>query len=370
MRSPKVRHTAMPRTEHAALRSLLGQTERAGAQRRALLLHTDRMPPDIARQHHQLLARDAIGGLARADRAQQFELSRGRLAIVWRSRGGPELEQAMAALDHLLSDLPPSQAVPRGQLISVYDLPEQGDWLLDELAETPGPAPGAAQPARPLDPAFLARLETSLAKADVSPFMRSRKIWRLTGGQEIVAWEERYVAAKELAAGLCPDRRIKADTWLFHRLTRSFDQRLLTLLCGPRELRAGQPFALHMHVASILSPEFLRFDTALPASLRGEVILCLTAPDILADPGAYWFAAQFAHARGYRLLLRRATAALLCLLDAGAAGLDYVQVPCTADIEADPDNLRVMLPSSTRVVLSDATPERARRAGFDLLRAA
>jgi hypothetical protein len=359
----------MPRTDHAALRTLLGEAARAGAQRRALLFHTDRLPPDLARGHHQRLARDALAALSHAERAQQFELSRGRLAIVWRSRGGQELDHAMAALDHLLADLPPAQMVPRGQLVSVYDLPEQGEWLLDELADAPSPAPGAAQPARPLDPGFLARLETALAKADLSPFMRSRKVWRLTGETSAVAWEERYVAAKELAAGLCPDRRIKADPWLFHRLTRSFDQRLLALLCGPRDLRASQPFALHMHVASILSPGFLRFDAALPSSLRGAVILCLTASDILADPGAYWFAAQFARSRGYRLLLRRASPALLSLLDAGAAALDYVQVKLTPEIENDPDSLRLMLPNSTNVVLSEASAERTRRAGFDLLRA-
>jgi hypothetical protein len=349
---------------------LLADAARAGAQRRALLLHADRLPSDLAHTHHRRLARDALASLSHAERAQHFELSRGRLAIVWRSRGGQELDQAMAALDHLLADLPAAQTVPRGQLVSVYDLPEQAEWLVDELDETPIPVPGAAQPARPLDPAFLARLETSLAKADLSPFMRSRKVWRLAGETSSVAWEERYVAAKELAAGLCPDRRIKADAWLFHRLTRSFDQRLLTLLCDPRDVRASQPFALHMHVASILSPSFLRFDAALPSSLRGAVILGLTASDILSDPGAYWFAAQFARSRGYRLLLRRATPALLSLLDVGAATLDYVQVKLSPEIEGDPDSLRLMVPSTTSIVLSNTTPERAGRAGFDLLRAA
>jgi hypothetical protein len=185
-------------------------------------------------------------------------------------------------------------------------------------------------------------------------------------------WEERYVAARALAASICPDRRIKSDPWLFHRLTRSFDARLLTLLCGPRELKANAPFALHLHVASILSPEFLRFDSALPSSLRGAVILYLTAADILADPGAYAFAAQFAHARLYRLMLRRASPALLSLLDIAAAGLDYVNVPLTPAIEADPNSLRLLVPDCAQVVLSDAETAAARawavREGFELIK--
>ena len=362
----------MSRSDQAAsLRALLGQAELAGAQRRALLLHTDRLPPDLARAHHQRLARATLAGLEQADRAQIFELSRNRVAIVWRSRGGPELDHAMAALDHLLADLPPAQAVPRGQLVTVYDLPDQGAWLLDELDESDTASRGASQPARPLDPAFLARLESGLAQADLSPFMRWRTVLLLVAAAPATAWQERYVAARALAASLCPDRRIKSDPWLFHRLTRSFDRRLLTLLCGPRELKPGTPFALHLHVASILSPEFLRFDSALPSSLRGAVILYLTAADILSDPGAYAFAAQFARGRGYRLLLRRASTALLSLLDVGAAGLDYVNVPLTQAIQADPGSLRILVPETARVVLSDADTPAARgwaqREGFDLV---
>jgi hypothetical protein len=362
----------MSRTDQsAALRTLLGQAELAGAQRRALLLHTDRLPPDLARAQHQRLARATLAGLEQADRAQRFELSRNRVAIVWRSRGGQELDHALAALDHLLADLPPSQAVPRGQLVTVYDLPDQGAWLLDELEE-PEAAPVPSQPMRPLDPAFLARLEHGLAQADLSPFMRWRAVLHLRNDTTATAWEERYVAAHALAASLCPDRRIKSDPWLFQRLTRSFDQRLLTLLCGPRELKANTPFALHLHVASILSPEFLRFDSALPSSLRGAVILYLTAADILADPSAFAFAAQFAHARGYRLLLRRASTALLSLLDVAAACLDYVHVPLTQAIENAPDSLRILVPETSRVVLSgahtDATRAWAQREGFGLVR--
>ena len=101
------------------------------------------------------------------------------------------------------------------------------------------------------------------------------------------------------------------------------------------------------------------------------MILYLTAADILSDPGAYAFAAQFARGRGYRLLLRRASTALLSLLDVGAAGLDYVNVPLTQAIQADPGSLRILVPETARVVLSDADTPAARgwaqREGFDLV---
>jgi hypothetical protein len=53
--------------------------------------------------------------------------------------------------------------------------------------------------------------------------------------------------------------------------------------------------------------------------------------------------------------------------------LDYVQVPFTAAIAADPDSLKLMLPATTRIVLSDAESPNARswaaRQGIELVRA-
>jgi hypothetical protein len=357
----------------ASLRDLVRRAELAGAQRRAVLLHMDQLPPSLAKPHHQRLARAALNSLAQADRAQQFELSRGRLAIVWRNRDGHELGHAMAALDHLLADLPPEQAVAPGQLVSVFDLPEQSAWLLDELIERPPAQPdGAPEPTRTPDAALMARLEHALAQADLSRFMRWRPVLHVTGPTPTPAWDERDVAARDIAASLCPGFRIKADPWLFHRLTRSFDRRMLALNSFGHGASPTGPFALHLNIASILSPEFLRFDAALPGTLRGTVTLNLLAADILADPASFTFARNFARTRGYRLLLRAATPAVLAVLDLAAAELDYVQVPATASLQADPDKLHKLLPRATMAVVTGLDPDSgaawARANGFSLVR--
>jgi hypothetical protein len=357
----------------ASLRDLIRRSALAGAQRRAVLLHMDQLPPTLAKPHHQRLARAALNGLAQAERAQQFELSRGRLAIVWRNRDGHELGHAMAALDHLLADLPPEQAVAPGQLVSVFDLPEQAPWLLDELIERPPSDPdGGPEPTRIPDVALMGRLEQALAQADLSRFMRWRPVLHVTGPSPTPAWEERYVAARDIAASLCPGYRIKADPWLFHRLTRSFDRRMLALNSFAQGPGPAGPFALHLNVVSILSPEFLRFDAALPGTLRGTITLNLLAADILADPASFTFARNFARTRGYRLLLRAASPALLSVLDLAAAELDYVQLPATAALQADPDSLRKLLPRATMAVLTGLDPESgpawARANGFSLVR--
>jgi hypothetical protein len=353
------------------LRVLLAQTQRSGTHRRALLLHMDRLPPAMAKPHHQRLARNALVGLAQADRAQSFELSRGRMAIVWRQQSGRELDGAMAALDHLMADLPPGQALAPGQLVSLYDLPDQAAWLLDELVErAPAERPEGGLVA--MDAHTLGQLEQSLAQADVAPFVRWRNVVRLGGSGAVTEWEERYVASRDVSAALCPRHRLRGDAWLFRRLTRRFDMRMLALLTGPKALAGAGPLGLHLNVGSILAPEFLRFDAALPGGLRGLVTLYLDAADMLADAGAFVFARNFARSRGYRILLHGVTLGLLALLDIGAADIDYVQVRFCAEMEADPDGLRVMLPKRTQVVVADAgygsAEVWARDQGFALVR--
>ncbi len=315
-----------------ALGALLRQADGAGVRRRALLLHAERLPRAPGRQYHLRLARAALTGLAHADMAQLFDLPRGRLAIVWRDRGdGPgaavELARAMLALRRLISDMPEGQGPPLCELVSIYALPDQAAWLQDALSETgqEAAAPGP-DPPRPLDAAVLARLELSLAQADLSRFARWRPVFRLPAhGPPVLAWEERRFAVADLGASLCPDHALGADPWLSRRLGRTMDRRMLALLSGAGELNGIAGLGLQLHVASVLGPAFLRFDERLPGTLRGSVVITLEVADVMADGAAFAFARNFTHSRGYRLMLAGATGALLEVMDAAAAGFSFVQ---------------------------------------------
>ena len=368
MRIPDLAPTAED-GENEALHALVRQSEMSGASRRAVLLHIDRLPPSLARPHHIQLARQALRCLATADRARSFELSRGRMAIVWRGPGGAELAAARTALGHLLSDQPEQHCPALGELLTVYDLPEQAPWFheaLDDHPEPPGPPVfGNA----PLDTTLLGRLETGLSQADLARFVRWRPVMVLSG-QAAPAWEERVFAVDELAAALCPGRDLRSDPWLFRRLTRTLDRRMLTMLATPRELRGRGTFALNLNVASLLSPEFMRFDEALPTTLRGRVILNLRAADMLADPATFAFARDFALARDHRLALAGATPAVLGFIDIGAAGVTAVKLAWDGSAQARPDEVRAILPPACSVVLtrldSEHDVKQAMQSGFRL----
>ncbi len=319
-----------------ALGLLLRQAAIAGVRRRALLLHAERLPRAVGRQYHLRLARAALTGLAHADRAQLFDLPRGRLAVVWRDRGealnaGGELGRAMQSLKRLIADMPESQAPMLGELVSIYELPDQAAWLQDVLLDTgqepPSVTPG---PAAALDTHVLARLELSLAQADLAAFARWRPVYRLAAQgtppmPPALAWEERTFAIADVGTSLCPSHALAADMWLYLRLTRTLDRRMLALLGGAGELNGIGGLGLQMNVASLLGTGFLRLDEKIPAGLRGSVVLSLQAADVLADGAAFAFARNFVRGRGYRLLLAGGSAALLAVLDVAAAGFDFVQ---------------------------------------------
>ena len=234
----------------------------------------------------------------------------------------------------------------------LYDLPQQAEAVLSALSGTAdaGHVPEASA-GEPLDTDALAELEASLAQADVARFARRRAVWRLSGGPVTLAWEKRTLSVHEMTTSLMPGRDVRADPWLFRRLTRTLDRRMLALLSSPGELAGARPFALDLNIASLLGAEFLRFDAALPTALRGRVTIELMPADIMADTGSFVFARSFARARGYRLMLRQATPELLRVLSPEALELDHLQLRWSASL-ADWEAEMVGTLSPGRLVLT------------------
>ena len=305
----------------------------AGIERQALVLRLDLLPPSCAKPHHLRLFRAALDPLLEADRASAFRLRSEAVVVMWRGEAGHHLQRALSTLRHLLADMP--EHLPAWEtLAETIALPAASDTLLSLIAESEAPfranggsgGEGQATPLAAIDPALLPPLARNLAQVDLSSFVRRRPVSRLeTDGRMVRQWEERGLALGDLAAMLVPGRSLTAAPWLLHSLSRILDRRILALLAAPEEIREALPFSLNLRVESVLSAEFLRFDRALPAGLRGLALINLRPADILADPAAYRFAREFARARGYRIVLRGLSRALLAAFPAGPEGVDLLQ---------------------------------------------
>ena len=360
-------------TEAKRLVALIRECAVSGVARRAMLLRADRLPPALARPHHLRLAEAALAPLLRASRAQAFRLPGPRVVVVWRGDAEDAELDAITALQMLLQD-GPADSPPLADLIGLYDLPNAGEMLLAAInAPTrmhAEPLSPEAPPAKPLDIAALILLEATLAQADLARFARRRAVWQLQSATP--AWEARAFSTRDLGVELTPGRDLHADPWLFHRLTRTLDRRMLALLTSPGELAQAGPFSFNLNVASILSPEFLRFDDALPAVHRGHIVLNLAAVDIFADPPAFAFARGFARTRSYRLLLRDVTPALARVLALDPLDVDYLDLRWSADLPHDVGGILAGGPE--RIVLNHADDAAAlawaRSAGIGLVQGA
>ncbi len=340
--------------EGAALRALAVECRRAGVERHVLLLRLSLLPSDYYRPHHGRLAESALEGLARADRAHLYRLPGNDLAVAWRGEAAaePEALEALATLfAGAVADLPPFRALVRRFL-----LPRDAAALAACLAGEAAAPPPAPRPRPPLDLPELGRIERSLASADLSSFARRHPVCRQDArGHWRLAWEQRLLSIGELAETLAPEHDLHADPWLFRRLARTLDRRMLALLAAPGEIGRAPPFAVDLNVESILSPAFLSFDAALPASLRGKILLALLPADILADAASFLFARDFARGRGYRLLVRGVSAALLPAISLARLGLDFLEIQFSQALTRLPGPIE----EPDRVVLSRVDSEDA-----------
>ena len=308
----------------------------SGISRRVLLLRLSQLPDGRNRPHHLQLAADALLPLTGAARAQLFHLPNHDHVVVWRG-DTPALAASLDTLRHLFSDDPSFGPDPMA-LASVLALPEDADLLQHIAADSlrsrlPPPLPRLG--GLPLDPPTLLALERAIAQADMSRFARRESICRAGPDGFRLMWERRYLSDGELFDTILPDRAPRADLWLFRRLTRTLDRRMLSLLCAAEETRGVPPFSIDLNVASLLAPEFLRFDANLPLALRGQIVINLRAEDILTDLSSFCFARDFATARGYRLLLHDAGLSQLALLPPDRLGIDLAQLRFTPALTSE-----------------------------------
>lgn len=312
--------------EAAGLAELVDGCNNPGVARNLLRIDLGTLPAAMARLPFLQLIAGALEPMLMLDRARLFALADGNLFLAWRGDGGTAEENALHLLARLFADLPGAN----GQPACVYALPADRQIvsaLIEEADLAPAPPPLAD--AAPLTPHLLEQTEAMLGQADLAGFIRRIPIcgW-VQGSAPQLRWERRAIDLRALADALAADGKpsldLTRDPWLARRLSRTLDRRLLALLGDARALAAAPPFALRLNVASILAPDFLRFDAALPPALRGRLIVEITLADAVADLACYGFARDFLRARQHRIMLSGLNRLTLELLGADLLGADLV----------------------------------------------
>ncbi len=331
-------------TAEYALYDYAERLEKHRRGRTAIHIHLSKLQPHNRREHHIRIATNTFESLVRYFDGQLFVLRNNDIVFVARDVPIEKIDDAVLRLRYLFSEDPLAQ----------YADQESGDvgfctWYLLERdyarflalarhfyersmvlhAEKRLKEAATGQPVldrKPLNPLQLGKLEEALQHTNLASLIRNQPICAYSPGMPPkVIFHELYVAIAELEEALMPGVQITANRWLFQYLTLTLDKRMLAHL-ERENAHLERAFSINLNIATVLAPDFHRFDQNISSNLRGRLVIEFQKMDVFSDMGAYLFARDYLHDRGYRVCLDGLTHLTLPYMDRDRLGLDMMKM--------------------------------------------
>lgn len=335
--------TAKIAGQESLLLDYLHRLERHRADRRAVHVHLSGLASHNRREHHLRIAANTFEQLVKMLHAQVFTMANSDLMVVYKTAAQDEVEAAIVKMRFLFSDDPlvTQDGAAGGSFCTWYTLDREYEVLMDlakKLVQEEQDKRTAAQVAanqavrpatkgQPFTPELLARTETLLGQADLANLMRRQAVCAMVGkAPPQPVFHELFISIADLRQVLAPNINMNSSPWLFQQLTETLDRRVLSLLNKHDDRTLEGDISINLNVATILSPEFLVFDDNVKAGMRGTIVLELQKVDIFADLGAYLFARDFAHDRGYRICIDGLAYSMLPFVDRERLGADLIKL--------------------------------------------
>lgn len=346
MLRPNVSQAQTLAGQEPLLLDYLQRLERHRAGRQAVHIHISGLRTENRREHHIRMAAATFDNLVRQMFGQLFLLNTMDMMFVFKSGAIDEVEAAIVKLRFMFSDDPLiGGAVHEPEsdqgFLTWYDLEDEYGALIqlaqrwvseDEQrrsAEQKAVYQGGPRRPRgqPLTPEALAKVEITLGRADLTNLMRRQAISAVVGKAPPQAiFNELFISIGDLRDAMLPDINLNSSPWLFQQLTETLDRRVLSLLNRHEDRTLSGDISINLNVATLLSPDFLVFDDNVKAGARGTIVIELQKVDIFADLGAYMFARDFAHERGYRICIDGLSHQMLPFVDRERLGADLIKL--------------------------------------------
>jgi len=309
---------------------------------------------DLIIQHH-CFAVNTVEDFVTYYEGQIFLLGSGDLIFVCRDANIEMIDDAIMRLKHLFSEDPlvantHEDDEGHGRFADIINLEAQYPRFLDtceqlhelETARKKRLKQLAAQSGEeqvdersPLTPDQLGKLEQYLARADLSGVLHRQNICAISHGAEPQPiFNELFISIMDLAKAVLPEVNLVANRWLFQHLTETLDRRVLRMLARADDKSLHSSFSVNLNVSTLLSPEFLQFDSSLRMGSRGTIVIEMQMIDIMSDFSAFLFARDFVREKGYRICLDGVTADMLPYIDRHKMGLDLIKLMANAHFEA------------------------------------
>ena len=360
--------------QESLLIDYLQRLERHRTERRAVHIHLSELLSINRREHHMRIAVSTFEGLVKMLQAQVFTLANSDLMVVYKAQAQDEVESAIVKLRFLFSDDPliiDDAQGRKGTFCTWYDLEREYDVLValaqkmaqEEQARRRAEQERNARQTRqqepskgsPFTPDLLARVEAALGQADLANLMRRQAVCAVVGqAPPQPVFHELFISIADLRQTLMPSVNMNSSPWLFQQLTETLDRRVLSLLNKHDDRTLEGDISINLNVSTILSPEFMVFDDNVKAGMRGTIVLELQKVDIFADLGAFLFARDFAHDRGYRICIDGLSYSMLPFVDRERLGADLIKLiwdpSLTEEKDKKTDALRRI--GVTRIILA------------------
>ncbi len=340
--------------------------ERHREDRRAVHLHLSRLKPQNRRDHHLRIAVNTLEDFVRAYEGQIFTLGSADVLFVCKGIRIAQLDDIVMRMRYLFSEDPLSSAEPdeegHGRFATLYNLESQYDSfhknckkLYDEdkarqkRLQQISVQSGDHLPTdirRPLSPKQLGRLEEVLERADLSSVLRRQTVCAFGKDMEEPPkpmFKELFISVADLARTVLPDVDLAANRWLFQHLTQTLDRRVLKMLARAEDSSLHSQISVNLNVHTLLSQDFLEFDSSLRMGSRGTLVVELQMIDVIADYSNYIFARDFVREKGYRVCLDGVTPDLLPFVDRHHMGVDLIKLASSPVFESgEKDDMRLM----------------------------
>jgi len=339
-------------TQEMALLDHIERLDKLRAGRTALHIRFSCLSPYNRRPDYIRIATETFENAIRLLDGQLFILSNADILYIARNVPVSTLDGAVNKLRVLFSEDPVLQYIDTHtqQFCSWYHLDKDYENLLDiaknllkeaEINRELGVSNNALAEVSaysPIRPELLARLEQTLSKADVSNVVRRQMACTIIDNVPLQPlFEEIYVSIDDLQQITTPDVDLMANRWLFQYLTQTLDKRVMAMMIRDG-IRSDRPFSLNLNVASVLTPDFARFEQAITPQLRGRLVIEFNKLDVFSDMGAFIFARDYLRDHGFRLCLDGLTHHTLPYYDRTRLGFDLIKIYWT------PDSIDNMLP--------------------------
>ncbi|NQW00596.1 MAG: hypothetical protein HQ483_12910 [Rhodospirillales bacterium] len=204
------------------------------------------------------------------------------------------------------------------------------------------------QQGEPLTPDVLSRLESALARADLSNLVRRQFICKVDSKMvPEQMFSELFISIKDLRETMLPGVNVTANRWLFQHLTETLDKRMLSMLTKNDGVSISGDISFNVNIATLLSPEFQTYDDNVAASRRGTMIIELQKEDIFSNLPSYLFAREMVQDKGYRVCLDGMTLDTLVMINFERIGADLCKLVWHSDLvdggEATHQQLRAVI---------------------------